>query len=283
MDPLNPPVLIGEAVAGQSAALRKRMRALAADLSANTFDLAEAFFQAQETRCFLEWGFESLGEYAAVELGIKHRKAQYLARIVKVCRKAGVPRKDYEQVGVTKLREITTLDPEATFWNAEEKKHEPMVEHIVDLIAEAPELTTVELELKVAHLKGMTGDNAMVMRSYKVTKSAWENVITRCFESIRKRLGSAGRDESGKAKEYSDGAVIEALCAEYNSDPRNFYEETDESRVQIEPPTEGEGDANLRSDISTGNGAPVSMDSEENSQDTFRNEQKPFVLPSETD
>ena len=250
MDPLNPPAIIGEAVAGRSASLRKRIRSLAADLSANTFDLAEAFFEAQETHCFLEWGFESIGEYAAVELGIKHRKAQYLARIVKVCRKAGVARKDYEPVGVTKLREITTLNPESLFWNAEEKKHEPMVEHIVDLIAEAPEKSTVEIEFEVARLKGMTGDNAMGMHAYRCTRSAWEDVITRCFESVRKRAGSKGRDEEGKAEDYSDGQVIEWLCAEWNADPRNFLEETDESQVQIET-SEEESVPSLQENIQT--------------------------------
>ena len=55
-----------------------------------------------------------------------------------------------------------------------------------------------------------------------------------CFESVRKRLGSAGRDEKGKAKEFSDGVVIECLCAEYNSDPRNFLEDEDCGKEQIE-------------------------------------------------
>ena len=233
-----PTTIIGDAVAGQSATLRKRMRLLAGDLTRYTFDLAEAFLLAQETRCYTEWGFESLPEYAEVELGIKPRKAQYLARIAKVCRDCGVKRADYEPVGVTKLREITTLDPSTTFYDAEEKKHVPMVDLITDLIAEAPELGTVEVEQKVAFLKGMTGDNAMVLRAYKVTQSCWENVIKPCFESVRKRLGSAGRDGTGAAREYPDGAVVECLCAEYNADPRNFLEEPDESREQVEIPME---------------------------------------------
>ena len=234
--------IVGEVVAGQSATLRKRMRILAADLTKHTFDLAEAFLQAQETRCYAEWGFESLGDYAELELGVKPRKAQYLARIARVCRDCGVARKDYEPVGVTKLREITRLDPEVSHYNAEEKKHEPLVDHIVRLIAEAPELSLVEIELEVARLQGMTGDNAMVTKSYSVTLSAYENTIKRCFESIRMRLGSAGRDGMGAAKEYSDGAVVECLAAEYNSDPRNFMEDPDESRVQIEVPWEGNND-----------------------------------------
>lgn len=251
---MNEQVVVGEAVAGQSATLRKRMRILAADLTKHTFDLAEAFLQAQETRCYAEWGFSSLPEYAELELGIKPRKAQYLATIARVCRDCGVARKDYEPVGVTKLRIITTLNPSTTFYNAEEKKHTPMAELITDLIAEAPELGTVEVEQKVAFLKGMTGENTMVLRSYKITLSCWENVIKRCFESVRMRLGSAGRDGTGAAREYSDGAVIEALCAEWNADPRNFLEDSDESQVQIEVQEEN----NVRS-----SGALDAMDSQE--------------------
>ena len=239
MDNLGSPTAIHDtAVAGQSATLRKRMRLLAGDLTRYTFDLAEAFLLAQETRCYAEWGFDSIGEYAELELGIKKRRAQYLATIVRVCRACGVARKDYEPVGVTKLREITTLDPGTSYYNADEKTHEPMVECIVALIAEAPELSTVEVEQEVARLKGMTGDNAMVLRAYKVTQSCWENVIKPCFESVRKRLGSAGRDGTGAAREYPDGAVVECLCAEYNADPRNFLEEPDESREQVEIPME---------------------------------------------
>src|ERR1039458_959121 len=111
---MEPLAIIGEAVAGQEAkvlALRKHMLLLSSDLTKNTFDLAEAFLEAQESGCYREWGFESLGEYAAVELGIKHRKAQYLARIVKVCRECGVARAVYEPVAYSpetmlKLRAI---------------------------------------------------------------------------------------------------------------------------------------------------------------------------------
>src|SRR5271157_4208613 len=230
----DPVEIHGDAVAGQSSALRKRMRLLAGDLAKYTIDLAEALLQAQETHCYLQWGFESLPEYAELELGLKPRKSQYLARIARVCRDAGVARADYERVEITKLRSITSLSIKDTFYNRDKKKHEPMVEYIVHLIAEAPELSTAEVDEEVARLKGLTGENAMLTRSYSVTRSAYENTIQRCFESIRKRLGSAGRDETGKAKEYTDGNVIEALCAEWNGDPRNFLEESDESRVQIE-------------------------------------------------
>ncbi len=302
---MEPVAIHGEAVAGREAkelALRKRRLLLSTDLTKNTFDLAEAFLEAQETHCYLKWGFDSIGDYAMLELGMKPRKAQYLARIAKVCRDCGVARKDYEAVNITCLRNITTLEPSDTFYNAEEKEHEPMVEHIVRLIAEAPEMTIAEVDLEVARLKGMTGENAMVIRSYKVTVSAWENTITRCFESIRKRLGSAGRDGFGAAKEYTDGNCLEALCADYNADPRNFMEEYDASQDQIEVPEESNDSAPNQQGIGSTEDLPnsgesilgsglgnsgssgevgCSVDSEEMPQDTFQGSSQPFVLPTE--
>src|ERR1017187_6455704 len=99
MDPLNPPAIVGEATAGRKAelaALRRRMLLLSCDITKNTFDLAEAFLEAQESHCYLEWGFESLWEYASLELGIKHRKAQYLSHIVQVTKACGIQRSDYQ-------------------------------------------------------------------------------------------------------------------------------------------------------------------------------------------
>lgn len=230
MDPI---AIVGEAVAGRTAEVRKQMQSLASDLQRNTFDIAELALEAQEKHYFLQWGYESLGEYGELELGIKHRKLQYLAHITKVCREAGIKRTDYEPAGVTKLRSITSLDPGATYFDQEAKQHEPMVEYIVALVAEAPELSTKEVDERVAHLKGMDGPNAMLTKSYSVTKSCYEDVILPCYESIRKRLGSAGRDDTGQAKEYSDGTVLECLCAEWNADPRNFLEETDEAQIEV--------------------------------------------------
>ena len=81
MDPI---AILGEAVAGRTAEVRKQMQSLAGDLQRNTFDIAELALEAQEKSYFLQWGFATLGEYGEQELGIKHRKLKYLAHITKV-------------------------------------------------------------------------------------------------------------------------------------------------------------------------------------------------------
>ena len=145
-----------------------------------------------------------------------------------------------------------------------------MVEYIVELIAEAPELSTTEIDERVAHLKGMDGENAMVTKSYSVTRSCYENTVQRCFEEIRKRLGSAGRDEEGRAVEYSPGVCIEALCADFLGDPRNFLEDEDCSKEQIEVQEE--------SNVGT-TGTTSGLDIPQESEVALRSPRK--VLPGE--
>ena len=235
MEPLE---LHGEAVAGHSATLRKRMGVLAQDLQRNTFDIGELALEMQEHGYFREYGYETLAEYGEQELGIKSRKLQYLARIVRVCRECGVARKDYEPVGVSKLRLITSLDPDSSYYDREIQQHIPMVNCITELISEGIEMSTQEIEERVAHLKGMDDDNAMIHRSYSVTKSAYENTIVPALEAMRKLLGSQGRDDEGRATDFPDGKCIEFILRDWHNDPRNTMEDTDCSQETLEIPLE---------------------------------------------
>jgi hypothetical protein len=66
-----------------------------------------------------------------------------------------------------------------------------------------------------------------------VPRSAYTDVIKPAFELIRRRLGSQGRDTEGQAVEFSDGVVLECICAEVLSDVHNQTED-----VTIEIPME---------------------------------------------
>lgn len=262
MDPLVSPAIIRSEQDYRRIELRTRIRELSTNIEKNVIDLGLCAVEAQDLGIDLATEAESLG--------IKHRRLQYLARICRICAEVGLQRVDYESAGVTKLRVITSLNPKESYFNRETGQNESLTEHIVELVADAPELSVKEVQEKVDKLKGLTEDNAMLHKSYSVTKSCYENTILRCFEEIRKRLGSAGRDDEEKAKEYSDGAVLEALCAEYLGDPRNFLEDTDESQAQIEVQEE----TNVRDA-----GAPASVAVEEVSQNALPTPRQ--FIPSE--
>ena len=243
MELLNPPAIIGEQVAGRSSQVRKALQRLSTGLSGTTLDMAELLFEAQENNYANQWGYPSLPNFAEKELGLKPRKAQYLARIVKVYRAVGLTRSTCENIPTSKLRAITTLDPEGSFWNNDTKQPEPLDEHIVRLITEAEDMTLRQIAAEVARLKGQTGPNRRVTRSYNVDEATYTGVIKPAFELVRKKLGSSGRDDEGNAKEYSDGVCIEMLCSDFLADPNNqepmdLPEETTGLVAEVEVPEE---------------------------------------------
>jgi len=235
MEIKTPTAIVGESVAGQSAFLRRKLLLIATDIKEQTFDLAEALFEATTNKKHLEWGYSSIAEYSETELGIKARKARYLVRIVRICRAVGVPREIYEPIGVTKLREITTLDPAASFFNKELNQNEPMSAYIKKLLVDAPRMKAAEVVAEVQRLKGQIGDDARVIRSFSYTKACWEYVIKPAMEKARQIMGSRGRDEEGIAEEYSDGAVEESIHASFLADPNNSDLPISAPEVEDEP------------------------------------------------
>src|SRR5271165_6709882 len=214
--------IVGEQIAGRSEQVRKALSRLSTGVNSSFLDLAELLFEAQENNYASRWGFPSLPVFAEQELNIKKRRAQFLARIIKVTRAVGLVRSQIEGIPTSKLRAITTLDPKGSFFDRDKKENQPLDEHIVRLITEANDMILREIETEVARLKGMDGPNKRITRSYNTDQSTYDNVIKPAFELIRRKLGSSGRDDAGNAKEYHDGVVIEALCADALSDPNNM-------------------------------------------------------------
>jgi hypothetical protein len=231
MNELNPPAIHGEPIAGRAAKVRRQLLDLSADVKSSTFDMAELLFEAQENNYLPGWGFASAIEYGAKELGLKKRKVQYLTRLVKVCRAVGMKREQYEPAGTSKLREITTLNPEGSYFNVVEHKNEDLAEHIVRLILDSDRMTTDQVKLEVARLKGQVGKDQRVVRSYSTDITTWQNVIDVAIERARRWLGSKGRDEEGNAREYSEGECYECICAAFNADLN--YDEDPENKIDI--------------------------------------------------
>ena len=209
--------IIGEQVAGRATRVREKLKDLTSDIKASTFDVADLLFEAQENNYPAKWGYASTYEYGKEELGLKRRKIEYLLRITKVCHQVGLKRERYEPSGISKLRAITTLDPEGTYWNIAEHSSEPLDDHIVRLVLDSDRMTVEQIELEVCRLKGQVGKDRRVMRSYSTDITTWTNVISAAIEKARKFLGSKGRDGEGNALEYSEGACYECICAAFNA------------------------------------------------------------------
>jgi hypothetical protein len=213
--------VVGEAIAGRSAHVRKELARMVSSMSVSTFDMIVLLAEAQEHNYAPGWGFSSLVDYGAKELGLKKRKTQYLARIGYVTKAVGLKRAQYEPAGTSKLREITVLDPEGSYWNKETHTNEDLAEHIVRLILDHDKMTVEQVHDEVLRLQGRTGPDRPVIRSTSYPRSVWENVIQPARELARRLLGSSGRDIEGNAKEYPDGACDEVICAAFLADVNN--------------------------------------------------------------
>ena len=222
---MNEQVIVGEAIAGRAAKVRRQLFDLSADVKASTFDMIELLCEAKSNGYPLQWGFASVLDYGTKELGLKERKVQYLTRIGTVCKAVGLTREQYEPAGTSKLREITMLDPEGSYFNTAEHTNEDMAEHIVRLILDSDKMTVEEVKEEVARLKGQVGKDRRVIRSYSTDITTWTNTISAAIEKARKYLGSKGREkETGNATEYSEGECYECICASFNADP-NYDED----------------------------------------------------------
>lgn len=238
MEELNLPAIHGETVAGRSTSVRRSLMTMVSNLSTNTFDLAALLHEARENNYYSAWGFSSLAEYAKEELGLKQRKSEYLTRIMRVTKTVGLKREQFEPCGVSKLREITMLDPEGSYWNNDEKVSEQLDEHIVRLILDHDKMTVQQVHDEVLRLQGRTGPDRPVMRTTSYPRSVWENVIKPARELARRLLGSSGRDAEGNAKEYSDGAVDEVIYAAFLADVNNAEDPGEVAKEETQaPPT----------------------------------------------
>ena len=242
MEVLNPAAIHGEQVAGRSATVRKQLLRMVSNMAVSTFDFIELIAEAQENNYAPQWGFSSTVDYGTKELGLKKRKIQYLARIGKVCKEVGLTRSQYEPAGVSKLRVITTLDPEGTFWNKDTHANEDLAEHIVRLILDSDKMNLEQIKEEILRLQGRLGADRPVHRTTTYPKSVWENVIKPARELARQLLGSAKRDDEGNAVEYSDGACDEVIYAAFLADPNNGPEPqelpTEEHSAIVELPME---------------------------------------------
>src|SRR5208282_1207039 len=195
----NPPAIVGEAVAGQSAqraaAVKIELEHLNSLVLDSTFDIAELLVEVKENKYYGAWGFETFDEYVEVVLGMKRVRAYYLIRIVTTAKKLDIPRKDYEDVPISKLREIFSLKP---FDKEGNELHSPITgdlisNHIKELVAKTRTQNTPlkSIAEEVSKVKGEVGEQEMVfIPAIKVTKTCRDNVILPARELARKKLGS---------------------------------------------------------------------------------------------
>lgn len=212
-------VLVGEMVAGESAKARAQLESLINNVNKSTLDIAELLAKVK-TNAFYQPEFNTFQEYVDT-LNIKARKAQYLTKIVEVMAEVGLTRTQYEPLGIARLREISSLDPKATWTNPETKEETPMSHFITSFVEKGDEIEIDQLKQHVRTLKGFCGENDLVWRNFCITRLVAESTIDPALELARNNIGSVGKDDEGVSKDASDGACLEVWAVSYLNDASN--------------------------------------------------------------
>ena len=214
-------VIVGAAESGERADVTRALKRLIKQVNTNLFDIAELLFKAKTRHLYTEPTFI---EYA-VSLGLKKRKAEYLERIARIMDGAGIPRTEYEPIGIAKLRAITRLHPLTKegavnmYTNPVTQESHPMAEYIVGITEQAlagRDIKDIEKDVRV--LLGEVGENAMVWRNFRLPRVVDENTIAPALEKAAINIGTVATDENGVAKEVQDWRKLEVLAVEYLHD-----------------------------------------------------------------
>ncbi len=211
---INTQVIVGEKTAGESVKVRKQLEQLIKKVNSSSFDIAALLHTIKKNHYYD--GFNTFAEFVKT-LEIKSRKAHYLTRMAEVMEIVGIPREKYEPVGVAKLREITSLNPEDTWINPETKEETPISEFIKGFVEKGHEMPLEEIKTHVKVLKGLVGAEAMIWLHLYVKQSVLDNVIRPALDKAKMLIGSVKKDEDGNSLDATDGQAAESIFADFLS------------------------------------------------------------------
>ena len=215
----NTVVIVGEAIAGESAKVREELKRLAGLLETTAFDISDLLWKVKKNHWY-QPDFETFKEFYE-SIGLKRSKAEYLTDIAEVMEQVNIGRNTYEPLGTSKLREICSLDPNSTWTNPETNEVTPMKEFITELVDKGKELKYDDIKQHVKTLKGQVGDDEYINKMYGWTRGDYRDIIEPAEELARKNIGSVGKDENGMAIDASSSYCHKVWAQEYLADPNN--------------------------------------------------------------
>lgn len=213
-------VIVGDADVSRATFVRRKITNLVKAANAQTFDLAELFFESKKQQYFAQWGFESFSSYGkqiAKDYNFKWTKIYYLTRIMENMDAAKLERSQYEQVGMLKLRAISRLKPDAEFNGV------PVSILIRELTLKAGQMSVEEVQFEVDKIMGLTEDESMSWLNIKVKKMAKDNTIMPALALAKKHMTQT-QDDEGNYIEATDGRALEMVAANFLADP-NYNQE----------------------------------------------------------
>jgi hypothetical protein len=220
----NIPAIHGPVVPGEAVKARKELEKFIKIANSSMFDIGELCWRIKKNK----YHDGTFAEFLK-SLKFKKRRLEYLTKMAECMEVIGIPRTQYEPLGIAKLREITSLDPYGTWINPESKEETPMSAFIQGFVEKGNEMEFTEIQQHVRTLKGQVGEEAMSWLHIYAKQLALDNVIRPALDKMKAEIGSVGKDDEGYGIDASDGVAIEKICVSYLLEPMEGYE------VPVEP------------------------------------------------
>jgi hypothetical protein len=214
-------VMVGEVEAGRPSKVRKQINSLIKGVNTFTFDIAELLHEVKTKNYYEKYGYNTFKDFAEELPDFKLSKAYYLVRIIQNMQFAGIPRETYETIAISKLRLISRLKPE----DGTDATGSPIAETIKTAVNIAATKPLEDVKGFIAAVEGLTGEDAMVWLNVTVKQATRDNVIRPALDMAKKQLGTKpDPNNEGMHVDASDGRALEAVCADFLSDPNNAYD-----------------------------------------------------------
>jgi hypothetical protein len=251
--------------------VRIKIEEIKKGIAGGFLDLGELLVEIRDGSYHLAWGFPKFGNWLEKSgLDMSERAAYYLMKIVSVGRELGIPRETLQEVKLSKLKEIISLDV---------KKHGEQIKQLIESCrpsADRPEPTLDEVRINVQKVKGGEEIDIYIYKTLKVTQAAWDNTIVPAIEAARKEFGDSVDDE-GNPVEISIGHAIELICADHLADVDQIVEAA--TADAIASLTEGEPEA-IDVEVVEETAMPVELENPvpyPGANDTVPQNQSPFA------
>ena len=200
--------------------VRKKIAEIKKSMSGHFFELGDLLKETRDGGYHMTWGFANFGEWLDTSgLDMSERAAYYLIKIVELGAALNIPREKLEQVKISKLREIASLD-----FVKDAKKIRKLVDSCIP-DKDGNEMSLEDVRQNVAKVKA--GDDKLdvfVFMTIKVTKSCKEEVIDPAIEMARAEYGDTLKAD-GEGGEITPCRAIEMILANYMAGDHGEREE----------------------------------------------------------
>lgn len=237
-EPFSPIVIVDSAIAGEALATKHKLEEVISQANRSKFDIADLLLTIKRKGYYAP--YTTFSEYRT-SLKIKPRTSQYLTRMAAVMEEVGIPRSQYEPLGISRLRDITSLEPTEIWKNPITGISTPVREFIIGFVEYRTDdgdfIDPDDLKRNVRTLKGIVGENDFEFLTLSFQRATLASVVRPALELAKAHLGSVKKDDEGISQDATDSSAAVAIFADYLSDPTNNFANLtiEEPSLEVDP------------------------------------------------